>query len=90
MCAVSAEAGQRARLSRDLADRIAASRTDTVRVIVSGNDAEVSEIAGRHGARVAKRLRGAAVLEVPGSALDAMSQDPVGRRTSPVTCRCGG
>ena len=74
--AVSAEAGHRARLSRDLADRIAASRTDTVRVIVSGTDAEVSEIAGRHGARVAKRLRGAAVLEVPGAALDALSQDP--------------
>ena len=76
LCAVSAEAGHRARLSRDLADRIAASRTDTVRVIVSGTDAEVSEIAGRHGARVAKRLRGAAVLEVPGAALDALSQDP--------------
>ena len=30
----------------------------------------------RHGARVAKRLRGAAVLEVPGAALDAMAQDP--------------
>ena len=73
---VSAEAGHRARLSRDLADRIAASRTDPVRVIVSGNDAEVSEIARRHGARVAKRLRGAAVLEVPGAALDAMTQDP--------------
>ena len=76
VCAASAEAGHRARLSRDLAERIAAGRADTVRLIVNGSDADVTAIASRHGARVAKRLRGAAVLEVPGHALDAMAQDP--------------
>ena len=37
---------------------------------------EVDAIARRHGARIAKRLRGAAVLEVSGAALDALAQDP--------------
>jgi serine protease AprX len=76
VCAVGAEAGHRAKLSRDLADRVAAGRSETVRLIVSGTEAEVNALAERHGARVAKRLRGAAVLEVSGNALDAMAQDP--------------
>ena len=75
VCAVSADAGHRARLSRDLAERIAARRGDTVRLIVHGSDADVTAIAGRHGARITKRLRGAAVMEVPGDALETMAQD---------------
>src|SRR3954454_21574672 len=74
-CALGAEAGQRAKLSRDLAERIAAGRADTVRAIVNGTESQVAAIAARHDARVAKRLRGAAVLEVAGSALEAIACD---------------
>src|SRR5687768_4500828 len=76
MCATHLEAGQRARLSRDLTERLAAGGSDTVRVIVNGDDEKLQALAERHGARIAKRLRGAAVLELPGPALESLSQDP--------------
>ena len=44
-CAASAEA----KLARDLAERIAAGRAETVRSIIAGSDAAVIGIASRHG-----------------------------------------
>ena len=65
----------RARLSRDLADRLGSGRSRAVRVIVSEDDARIERLAARHGARIAKRLEGAAVLEIAERTLDAMSDD---------------
>ena len=72
-----AEAGpRRARLSRDLLDRLASGRTDTAAVIISGNPSRIQAIAQRYGGRITKQLRGAAVVEFAGDRLDAVSQDP--------------
>ncbi len=65
----------RARLSRDLADRLATGTTEATSVIVSGSDADIRAIAARHGARIKKALRGAAVLEVPAGQLASLSDD---------------
>jgi len=69
-------APHRARLSKDLEARLAAGRTDATSVIVSGTQAEIESIASRYGAVLKKLLRGAAVLEVSGGQLDALSADP--------------
>ena len=64
---VPVEAGQRrARLSKDLSDRLAARVEAPTDVIVAGSDEQVQALATRYGARVKKRLRNAAVLEVSG------------------------
>lgn len=65
----------RARLSRDLAERLAAGDLQPASVIVAGSDARIDAIAARHGLRVSKRLRTGAVLEVPGVALAALAAD---------------
>ena len=75
LAGLDAEAAGRAKLSRDLIERLGSAREQAVRVIVSGDDAMIDRLAARHGARVAKRLDGAAVLEVSERALDALSQD---------------
>ena len=70
------EAGpRRARLSRDLSERLAKGDGSTTRVIVCDSDAKIETLATRYGAHVKKRLRGCAVLEVTGGQLDALSQD---------------
>src|SRR6185436_5090577 len=70
---VSAEAGpRRARLSSDLADRVATRANDSARVIVTGTDAEVKTLAIRYGARILKSVSGGAVLEVTGGQLVAL------------------
>src|SRR5688500_10237496 len=76
-CSFEVEAAGRskARLSRDLAERLGSGRTRAVRIIVSGDDARIQRLAARHGARIAKQLEGAAVLEVAERTLDAMSED---------------
>ena len=76
--AATAEAGggRRARLSRDLADRVSARRADTTNVILTGTETDLQAIALRHGARIKKVLRGAAVLELSAGQLEALSQDP--------------
>ena len=74
---VPAEAGpRRARLSRDLADRVATRSQNSARVIVTGTDAEVQALAIRYGARIRKSVLGGAVLEVTGGQLVALSEDP--------------
>ncbi|MBW8894796.1 MAG: S8 family serine peptidase, partial [Acidobacteria bacterium] len=77
LCPSLAAAGARhARLSKDLEARIASGRTDATSVIVAGTETEIQSLALRYGATVKKSLRGAAVLEVTGGQLDALSNDP--------------
>ena len=90
LVAVPASAApHKARLSRDLADRVAAGREEPTSVIVSGTPDLVQALVARYGARLKKSLRGGAVLEVTGGQLTALSQDPdrrsrVGRRPRPA------
>ena len=74
------EAGQhRARLSRDLADRLATRAAAPADVIVTAGDdpsgERVQQLIDRHGARIKKRLRTAVVLEVSGEQLETLSAD---------------
>ncbi len=74
--AMSVEAGpRRARLSRDLSERLAARLDASTDVIVTGTDEQVNELATRYGVRVKKRLRNAAVFEVTGGQLRDLSED---------------
>ena len=75
LAGLDAEAAGRAKLSRDLVERLGSGRNRAVRVIVSGDDARITRLAARHGARIAKRLDGAAVLEVAEQTLEALSED---------------
>ena len=69
------EAGpRRARLSKDLAERV--KNREAATVIVAGNESELEAIASRHGARIKKMLRGAAVLEVSADQMETLSTDP--------------
>src|SRR5688572_19207151 len=93
-----AEAGPRhARLSKDLIERL--NRTEGAQVIVAGTEAELQTIAARHGVRLRKSLRGAAVFEATAGQLEALSRDPgvahlsgdaPVRRTMAVTARAVG
>ena len=65
----------RARLSRDVADRLAQGVEASSDVIVAASDAAVDQLAVRYGARLKRRISGGAVLEVTGGQLDAISQD---------------
>jgi serine protease AprX len=65
----------RARLSRDLADRLATGQLEPVRVIVPGPAARAEAIARRHGAQVVKVLATGAVIEVPAGRLARLSED---------------
>ena len=75
--AAAAQAGpRRARLSRDLADRIAKADAGASDVIVTGTDAQIQTLAARYGATVKKsRRRGAGRSRTTGQ-LDARSQEP--------------
>jgi hypothetical protein len=95
-----AQAGpHRARLSRDLAERLAQGRDEPTSVIVCGSRHKVEALAARYGARLKKLLRDCAVLEVTGGQLDALSQDadvehlsgdvPVHRMMSVTTAAVG-
>src|SRR4051794_25790182 len=68
--------GHRARLSRDLADRLQRRVEAPAEIIVSGSDATVDQVVRRYGPRLKKRIVGGAVLEATGGQLDAISQDP--------------
>jgi hypothetical protein len=65
----------RARLSRDVADRLAQGVDASSDVIVAASDAAIDQLAVRYGARLKRRINGGAVFEVTGGQLDAMSQD---------------
>ena len=79
--AISVEAGpRRARLSRDLSERLAARVDASTDVIVTGSDEQVNELATRYGARVKKRLKNAAVFEVTGAQLAISARTPTSPR----------
>ena len=76
LSAMPSEAGQRrARLSRDLADRLAAGVAAPTDVLVAGSDEQLETLATRYGARIKKRLKNGAVLEVSGGQLEGLTQD---------------
>src|SRR5439155_24735567 len=72
----SAQPAHRARLSRDLAERIAQRVEASTDVIVSASDGAIDRLVARYGARLKKRVTGGAVLEATGGQIDAISQDP--------------
>src|SRR6188508_1928191 len=62
-----AQAGpRRARVSRDVADRLAQRVEASSDVIVAAPEAAVDQLAVRYGARVKRRITGGAVFEVTG------------------------
>ncbi len=65
----------RARLSKDLADRLTARVASPVDVIVTASEDQAQELTARHGAQIKKRMRGAVVLEVTGEQLESLSAD---------------
>src|SRR5690242_6321092 len=73
---VFAQAPHRARLSRDLAERLQQRIEAPTEIIVSASDAVVDGLTARYGARLKKRIQGGAVLEATGGQIDAISQDP--------------
>jgi hypothetical protein len=74
--AALAQAPHRARMSRDLADRLAQGVEAPAEIIVSASDATVDQLVVRYGARLKKRVPGGAVLQATGGQIDAISQDP--------------
>jgi serine protease AprX len=70
-----ADAQGRARLSRDLVDRIASGDFVDTSVIATGTEEQVNRIAMRHGLRVRQRLATGAVLDVPAGMLAAITAD---------------
>src|SRR6185436_17755835 len=70
------EAGaRRARLSRDIEERIARRVEAPTEIIVSAAADKVDQLAARYGATVTKKIKGAAVLRATGGQIDALSQD---------------
>ena len=70
-----AQAGHRARLSRDVAERIKQRIESATEVIVSASDSGIDQLIARYGVGLKKRIHGGAVLEATGGQIDAMSQD---------------
>jgi len=66
----------RARMSRDIAERLSQRIESSTRIIVSASDQSIDQLVARYGARLTKRIQGGAVLEATGGQLDALSQDP--------------
>ena len=75
--AVSAFAGpHRARLSREVAERLDRRIETPGEFIVATRADRIDAVAARYGATVKKRITGGVVLEATGGQLDALSQDP--------------
>ncbi len=66
---------RRARLSRDLQERLSTGNRERTSVIVTGTGAQVDALAARHGLTVRRRLRTGAVLDVPAGALETVAAD---------------
>ena len=65
----------RARLSRDLTERLASASNASGDVILEGDRAKVEALASRYGLRVKRFMTQGAVVEVNGGQLHALSQD---------------
>src|SRR6266542_3362129 len=68
-------ATHQARLSGDLAQRLASGSNDISSVIVSGTPDQIAVLAARYGARVKKTLREGAVLDVTGGQPASLASD---------------
>src|SRR5215204_5303489 len=66
----------RARLARDLAERLAQRIEAATEVIVDVPDAQIDLLTARYGVRLKKRLHGSGVFEATGGQIEALSQDP--------------
>ena len=69
-----ARAEHRARLSEDLSDHLAAG-SQSIDIIVDGDQTSVNALAGRYNVVVKRRLKSGAVLHVNAGQLDALSHD---------------
>jgi serine protease AprX len=72
--AAPAAAEHRARLSEDLSDHLAVG-SQSIDVIVHGDEATVNALASRYNVVVKRRLKSGAVLHVNAGQLDALSRD---------------
>src|SRR5258708_35986943 len=72
--ATSYAQSHRARLSRDVSERIEQRIAASTEIIVSANDSSIDQLVARYGARLKKRIHGGAVLEATGGQIDALSQ----------------
>src|SRR4051794_30022695 len=73
--ASTVSAQHRARLSRDLAERLRDGDGLITRVIITGSRARVEAVAARHGLRIRKWLQNGAALEVPAGFLARVIED---------------
>src|SRR6185503_6373221 len=74
--------GRHARLSRDLSERLRTGDVREASVILTGTDAQVQDLAVRHGLQIKKRLATGAVVEVPAGALAELADDPAADQVS--------
>ncbi|HKE88381.1 MAG TPA: S8 family serine peptidase, partial [Vicinamibacterales bacterium] len=70
-----ARAQHRARVSRDLAEKLGSGDTAATSVILTGSQQRIDRIAARNGLRIHKRLQTGAVVDVPAGALAALAAD---------------
>ena len=71
-----AAAGQRAKLSADLEERLQQGNRTPAAVILAKTGSEAESIATRHNATITKRLRSGVVLQVPAENLAGLAADP--------------
>ena len=84
-----AQAGpRRARMSRDLSERLAKADAGVTSVIVGGSDEKIQTLAMRYGAKVLKTLRGGAVLRGRRAGSSTRSARTPTSITCPATSRC--
>jgi len=78
LCAdvAAAQEQRHARLSSDLAERVRAGDQREANVIITATQAQVNDLAARHGLTIRKRLATGAVVDVPAGALTALADDP--------------
>src|SRR3712207_1783021 len=69
-------AGARARLSRDLVERLSTGDLADTDVILTGTQARVDALAARHRLTLRKRLKSGAAVTVPAGGLEALASDP--------------
>src|SRR5262245_59997781 len=72
---VDAQPRHRARLSRDVAERLQKRVEAPAEIIVSASDGAIDQLVARYGARLRKRIQGGAVLQATGGQIDAIAQD---------------
>ena len=75
--AANASAQGRSRVSADLAWKLVADDGKPTRVIITGSQSTVNELAARHNLRIYRRLPTGAAVEVPAGRLGLLAEDAV-------------